>query len=118
MAADYDITDKELQAQIAVGVADIEYLDPGFITSRTDPKTVAALVTMWMKIGMPRQQTLDSADALITHLYITNEDREYVVRMRNTYLYLHKRLWEMYSDAMKVSHGSILSQRLKKLEEL
>jgi len=121
LAADYNISNDELKMQIALGAADIGYLNPDFIKSRQNSSIIAALATMWAKTGLFEKQTLDVADALIAHPHITEKDREYVVNLRNAYIHVRKQLYTMYDEALvsfQSKNKSSLEQRIQKLLEL
>jgi hypothetical protein len=85
----FNISDEELQYQIALGTLDPQYLQPRFIMDRKDPDSLAALVDLWGKTGMTRKQTLEIADTLIIHPFIREVDRQRVVNLRNSYLFTY-----------------------------
>lgn len=95
---DFNISDEELQSQIALGTLDPQYLQPRFIMNRKDPDSLSALVDLWAKTGMTQEQTLEIADVLIIHPFIREVDRQRVIKLRNSYLFTYTLIKNIISN--------------------
>ncbi len=92
MAVNFNISDEELKMQIALGTADLKYLNPDFILSRRNPETIAALTKLWSRAPLTKTEILHIADTLISHPCIQKTDREFMIHTRNIYLDMYKRI--------------------------
>lgn len=97
----YNISDKELQTQIALGTANRAYLNPHFIQSRTNPNTIEALVRLWIKTPLPPKTGLLIADILIEHPLIKTSDKISVKRLKNMLLEIYKKFENLYENHVK-----------------
>jgi len=100
LAVNFNISDKELKTQIALGTAK-EYLNTEFILSRKDPEIIAILSKLWSTTPLPKSEIFLIADTLIGHPYIRKIDRDFVIRMRNTYLNMCINIQKMLENFKK-----------------
>lgn len=114
--------EKEFRTQVALGTAEPEkYLTETFILACADPSSLTALVSLWSRARLPKEQLFKIADTLIVHPCIQEKDRARIVKERNALVEVHEMVRKAFGtirkeyERIRDKHGKYISNLFEDL---